>query len=797
MKDPSERNIVSAETDPTTPLEATRRRVAELSLRLLAEPQHATQGAVLFVDLERQETQRRYLPLAVVRRFLGGRGANMFLLYNLLDTSLTPLDPAVPLIFGTGLLTGFVPSASRGNVTSWSPDSGVLMDSNAGDYFPGFMKLHGLDHIVIYGRSSEWTLLRLSHQQVEFLDARPYVGLDNLEFRPRIMADFGVREAATLAMASITSAGENQVLCSGIMAGPKAIYARGGPGAKMGAHRLKAVLITGKVGDPAAAAPYKPTNGVIARKILGTSVVKHALKTTGTPFLYKPSRVLGAMGAMNNTRTTWVESLDADNIDPYRSGMAGCFKCPVNCRPLNDMTPGGQGGHGADALKGLGGNASYDLAQADVSHTSDHSDYRTVGLRGDGKFDQYDRGDGPEYVTLGKFGPMIGIQKVEQVLRLNNICNDLGLDTASTGGAIAWAMELYERGLIDQRTTGGLELTWGNYDVIEPLLHMIACREGFGDVLADSACAVASGKYPEQALAYRMASKGLFQSDPHDARILKAFALGLAVATRGMDHLRNRVTLEINARINDDEAFKTALYGGKVSPEPNAYAGKELAVRKCEDVYAAGDSVGMCRFTTKLFNSPSLPGTEEFSEQLRNVCGLDLTPADLEECGRWITGLERMINHRIGIRSADDTLPERWFEEGATSGPFQGERIDRAEFEALRSRFYQHTGLDSEGQPAPDWRYAISKLVTGFAVRVTLPEAVPGAPDRELIIDRSVETLQQLGTALVEKLGRQASGADDEAINMAVNGDMVLSGQAQHPVRNGDRIDLIRAYSGG
>src|SRR5512132_801132 len=110
-----------------------------------------------------------------------------------------------------------------------------------------------------------------------------------------------------------------------------------------------------------------------------------------------------------------------------------------------------------------------------------------------------------------------------------------------------------------------------------------------------------------------MAVKGLFQSDPHDARILKGFALGLAVATRGMDHLRNRVTLEINSRINDDPAFKERLYGGPVSAAPNSYENKERAVRECENVYAVEDSVEMCRYTTKLFNSPSLPGLKQFA----------------------------------------------------------------------------------------------------------------------------------------------------------------------------------------
>ena len=126
------------------------------------------------------------------------------------------------------------------------------------------------------------------------------------------------------------------------------------------------------------------------------------------------------------------------------------------------------------------------------------------------------------------------------------------------------------------------------------------------------------GHYPPEALKYRIAVKGLGQSDPHDARILKAFALGLAVATRGMDHLRNRATLEINARINDNPAFKArAVRRCRSAPSRTATWAKERAVRACENIYAVGDSVGMCRFTTKLFNSPSLPGVEEFREPAR------------------------------------------------------------------------------------------------------------------------------------------------------------------------------------
>ena len=651
-------------------LQPMRSRVDALFSRLATERQFPTQGQTLFVDLERQDVRRAWIPRRVVETFLGGRGVNMYLLHNLLDPSLEPLHPDIPLIFGTGILTSLVPSASRGNVTSWSPESKVILDSNAGDYFPSFMKLNGIDHLVLYGRAARWTLLHFEGNEARFVDAAPWLGMDNIELRAAIERDFRGVEGKDFGLAAITNAGENLVLSSGIMAGPKAIYARGGPGAKMGSLRLKGVLIQGRTADLTTAHPHKVRNREVAQKLLNTSVVKNALKKRGTPFLYKPSRMLGAMGTKNNQETTWTDKLDAENIDPFRPGMEGCFACPVNCRPLNDMT-------GCEHVPA----------------------------------DKYIKGDGPEYVTVGKFGPNVGITEVTQVLRLNNICNDLGLDTASTGSAIAWAMELYQRGIIKP----DIDLTWGNYEVIELLLFMTARREGFGNVIADSSRAVEKGHYPAEALDYLMAVKGLTQSDPHDARILKAFALGLAVATRGMDHLRNRVTLEINAKINDDPDFKRELYGGDVAAEPNSYEGKEVAVRRCENIFAVGDAVGMCRFTTKLFNSPSLPGYEEFADQVANVTGIELTVPQIDAIGLNVMGVERLINSSLGVTRKDDTLPKRWFEEAIGVGPFKGEKIGRREFDDMLSRFYAISRLTDEGLPQPEWRGELEEVLRGAA----------------------------------------------------------------------------------
>src|SRR3990172_5582142 len=163
-----------------------RDRVDALHARLDANPQFPTQGRTQFIDLDRGEVRTAYTPKRVVDCFLGGRGGNMFYLANLLDPSLDPLSPDVPVIYGAGIATGIIPSASRGNLTSWSPDSRILLDSNAGDYFPSFLKLNGIDHLVLYGRAAHPPLLFIPGGEVESRDATPYGGLDNVKMRARI-----------------------------------------------------------------------------------------------------------------------------------------------------------------------------------------------------------------------------------------------------------------------------------------------------------------------------------------------------------------------------------------------------------------------------------------------------------------------------------------------------------------------------------------------------------------------------------------------------------------------------------
>jgi aldehyde:ferredoxin oxidoreductase len=205
----------------------------------------------------------------------------------------------------------------------------------------------------------------------------------------------------------------------------------------------------------------------------------------------------------------------------------------------------------------------------------------------------------------------------------------------------------------------------------------------------------------------------------------------------------------------------------------------------------------MCRFNTKLFNSPTLPDPGDFAVQLSSLTGQPFVEAEMDEIGRNISGIEHMLNFRLGLRAKDDTLPRRWFEEALTEGPFAGEKIDRKEFEAMKSRFYTVTGLNSEGLPATEWHEKLSRLITGFALRVELPRPLPGAPEQIVVIDETVGDVTALRQALLRKLPEAAAELNDKSWNVAINGAMVLSGEMTARVSSGDRIALVPIIAGG
>ena len=605
-------------------------------------------GNTALVDLTAGTVEVAPTPDHLVRAFLGGRGLNMFYLYSLLRADVDALSPANPLIFGCGLLTGLpAPSSGRMNISAKSPESGILGDANMGGFFPAQMRKSGLDRVIVLGRAEKPVLLYLTEGRVEIRDAGKYWGMDVPETQSAIEADYG-RKARS---AVIGRAGENLVRFACVMNGRKNAAGRGGMGAVMGSKNLKAVVASGD-------RPPEPYDrkGLMARRkelneYLHGSKVVEVLGKVGTPLLYDNANRIGALRAKNGQLNQWTDSYNAAEVEKHVDKMVSCAGCTVHCRHQNKYG-----------------------------------------------------GEGPEYSAVGLLGSNLGLDDTAAVIKLSNLCNDLGLDVSSAGGIIGWFLELAERGIIPAEYVDR-DLTWGDPELVRELLEDVAARRGLGDLIADSTRALE--RLPEEAKDYLIAVKGLPQSEPHDVRYIKSFALGIATASRGADHLRNRPTLDI---LNLPDEVRQEVYGAPTNSDPTAYETKEIVVAVSDELFAITDCMGVCKFVCRGFNSPHLLGPEEFAELARLATGAEFTAGELREAARRVLDTERLINMREGITRADDTLPRRYFDDPMPVGPTKGHRIDRERFQDMLTLYYLQRGWDKEGNPPEDRRRELQEL---------------------------------------------------------------------------------------
>ncbi len=611
---------------------------------------HATIG---IVDLTSGRVRKDRTPEPLVRAYLGGRGLNMAYLRRYLGLSgnprrVDPLGPENPLIFGAGMISGTIaPNAARFNISARSPESLILGDSNCGGFFAAAMRKAGFDRLLILGRAEHPAYLLLEDGEIKILDADGIWGSRVIAAQDQLKARHGPGTVSAV----IGPPGENLVRMAAVMTGKKNAAGRGGLGAVMGSKNLKAVVARG--GKPIEVSQKQALRAlrIDQQKYLKDSKIVQVLGKVGTPLLYEVSNRLGAIRTHNSQKNYFEDTLNADEIEKYSDKMLACTSCVVHCRHRN-----------------------------------------TLG------------GEGPEYSTVGLLGANIGVAPAEQVITLNNLVNDLGMDASSTGTIIAWAMELAERGLVEEPLTDG-PLVWGDFERICELIEDIAYRRGFGNVLAESSQALEH--FPPEAAGYLIAVKGLPQSDPHDVRYFKGFALGIAVASRGADHLRNRPTLEV---FNLPDEVRASIYGRANDPDPVGYKDKGLVVAWSDDIYAVADSLGVCKFVTHGFNSPHLLGYEQFCDLISAATGLEYTPQSLREVGRRTLDTERLINADFGLGRADDTLPERYFEEEMPARRTKGQRVERDKFEVMLDDYYRERGWDKDGRVPAESRATIDTL---------------------------------------------------------------------------------------
>ena len=605
---------------------------------------------IAYIDLSTGVITKTSIPKSIRTQFLGGRGINMYLLYNHLSPGIDPLSADNVLLIGAGLLTG-IPALGSGrcDIAAKSPITGAIGDSNVGGFFAPEMRMAGFDHLVIKGKAEKPVYLWIHDEEIEILDASHLWGKDTFETQALIRSDHGDEEIKSLV---IGNAGENLVRFANVRTGMKNAAGRTGMGCVMGSKNLKAVAARGTMDIKFA----HPEQLLDYCKEMIDMVMKNrysrAASKWGTLVIYSTTNTTGLIRTrnfqLNQLDQGW--ELEPEEMDKYTIGMSGCFGCPVSCRHRYTLKEGAFAPFFAE---------------------------------------------GPEYTSLGAFGTMVDCKKMETVLVANHLVNKYGLDTLETGGLIAWAMELYEKGIITEKITNGLKLEWGNEEVLFELIRQITYREGFGNILADG-FKIAIEKIGQESKYYAIQVKDM--SNLHsDERPTPSLALGIATSTRGADHLRGRPAIDLYGLPED---FLEEIYGAPISSDYRSYEGKSRMVWWQELLYAVTDSLGTCKFQT-VFLAVHAPKWDEFSKLIYLVSGIQYTTSQLMEIGERIYTIERMFNNREGFSRKDDALPERYFKEATPIGlpRVRDRKINKEKFEKMLDEYYTLHGWDDNGVP--------------------------------------------------------------------------------------------------
>ncbi len=606
-------------------------------------------GKWLWIDLGSGEVEARSLDPALAEQFLGGNGFGTKLLWDLVGPEVDPLSAGNILVIATGPLSGTgLPSSGRVEVIAKSPLTGIYGDSNAGGFFGPELKLAGWDMLVFTGRAAQPVYLHVADDDVALRDARELWGLTTAQTEAALHEALGDDRART---AIIGPAGENMVRFAGIQLSSQRSAARCGLGAVMGSKNLKAVAVRGHQPVPLANAEEFSRISHDFRERLRANPVYPAVHAHGTPGITAMMNALGRFPTKNFQMGSFdqIDRIDADALDARAFVRhMGCHSCVIACDKL------------------------YEVPDGPYAGTRLHS---------------------VEYETLNAFGANILNADLDSILYANRLCDDLGLDTISAGRAVAFAMELWDRGILSAGDTGGLKLEWGDMEVTLQLVRLMAYRQGFGGLLAEGVRRAAQviGRGSEE---YAMHVKGM-EIAAQDGRAQKSMGLAHVTSSRGADHLKAFPTIDETgypdeARRRYGEAYLPAL------ADPLATEHKAMLVRDGEDLGAVADSVGLCKSG----------GTHVLAEiywadiaaALEAATGMDMPVERLKRMGERIYNLQRCYNARHGITRADDRLPRRFSQEPSPSGHARGQVID---VEPMLDEYFRLRGWDLEtGWPA-------------------------------------------------------------------------------------------------
>ncbi len=598
-------------------------------------------GDIVSIDLTTRRVTRETCPRSEIRAFLGGRGLATSILLDRLTANVHPLDPQNVLVFATGLLTGTdMIAASRLHVCARSPLTGLIGTSNGGGDVADELRLCGIGALVISGESASPSCMVIQDGKISLEDASDVWGFSTLEARERILE---YAEPNTKVI-TIGQAGENLCAFAAIMVAVGHFAGRTGLGAVMGAKRLKAIRVK------ASSRPKRPSYPEARR------VIREYFETAKETESYRQYSTVGS-----STSTYWLDAFGAGAVRNSQDVMfdrtqeatwagneeivekrKGCYKCPFRCK----------------------------------------ADVKVDQGRHQGKI--LERPDFEPIVILGaKCGGCDG----REIVYLHNLCNEYGMDSIEAGNLIAFAMELYEKGVLTSNETE-LDLTWGNIGAMEQLLTQMAYRTSWlGDTLSRG-IRDAVQLIGRESARYALDVKGLTIT-AMDPRGFKATGLGYAVAARGGDYTHVYARPEYS--ITPDMARET--YGTEHAADRLSEDGKAAMVRDSIRLAAIVDSVGLCKIPhiSFLFDQK----LEIISQLLKHILNIKLSPAELFVIGERIVNAERFLNFRFGATGRDDRLPEKFLQEPIAHGASQGSIVN---LRKMLQEYYALMGWDSEGR---------------------------------------------------------------------------------------------------
>jgi aldehyde:ferredoxin oxidoreductase len=593
-------------------------------------------GRLLRINLSTRQYSIESIPDEKLRLFLGARGLGAEWYLREVAPNVKPFDPENKMAFFAGPMTGTpLVSTTKFGLTTKGPETGRYLCSNSSGNFGPRLREAGFDGLILEGVSERWTALVIEKESVRFVDDDGWQGLKPMEARARLLDQLPERKPKWATM-SIGPAAENHVAFAAIFVDDGRAFGRGGGGSVMASKKVKAVAVWGDSPVPLADAAMCKEITKTVQTDLKTSRAKH--RQYGTAQLVEPINELGCMPT-RNFQTSWelpekVQGVYAQTFqDQYHVRNYACYRCIVACGQVGVVKEGPFAGATAR----------------------------------------------PEFESIGLLGPSCGINDMAAVIATNELCDELGMDTITSGNLVAMVMELFERGLVSAQDNDGLEVRFGDGQAMLEMLKFIAQRRGLGAIIADGALGIIRAR-PEWGK-FILQSKGLTFA-AYDPRGFHGMGLAYATSPRGACHNVGGYTVS------------EELMGKKY--DRFAVVGKGQLVKTLQDNRAYIDSLGLCTVVRGAYKFATTPTPET----MLAITGYDFAP-ELMTIGERISNLERLILVREGVSRHDDSLPPR-MKEAVPTGPVAGHFISDEMLDVMLDEYYAVRGWDAQGIPLPE-----------------------------------------------------------------------------------------------